>query len=131
MEKVKIDHAKIKALAQMIHESNKVFCEALGDNSQDHWSEAKGYNHESAMVGVRALFENPDMTPAQSHDAWMEAKKKDGWVYGEKKCWDKKTHPSMVPYEDLSAAERYKDHLVQSIVKGYIDFVGRDNYVLV
>jgi hypothetical protein len=130
-EKIQVGPEKLKVFAVMIHEANKVLCESQGDNSQEHWNEAPGYNHQSATLTVRALFKNPDLTPSDLHDIWMDGKKADGWSYGETKDRDKKTHPSMIPYADLSALEKYKDRLVLNIVLSYIDEIGRESYVLV
>lgn len=120
---VDVADSKVKVLAKMVHEANKAFCEGIGDNSQVPWNEAPEYNHRSAMVGVKAICENPNLTPEECHDVWMEAKKADGWVYGEVKCRDNKTHPSLVPFAELSPSEQYKDCLVISIVKSYTDFL--------
>ena len=120
---MKISEDRIKSLAKIIHEANKAFCEEIGDTSQVSWTEAPEYNHTSAMIGVRALCENPNLTPEDSHDVWMESKKADGWVYGKVKDRDAKTHPSLVPYDKLSHAEKYKDHLVRAIVLSYLNFI--------
>ena len=113
---------RIKSLAKIIHEANRAFCQEIGDDSQQPWSEAPEYNHQSAMVGVKALCENPSLTPEESHDVWAKAKQDDGWVYGPTKDKEKKTHPSLVPYDQLSDSEKYKDHLVRAITKSYLDF---------
>jgi hypothetical protein len=122
-----VDDNRIKALARIVHEANKAFCESIGDTSQVSWSEAPEYNHRSAMIGVKAICDNTDITPEESHDVWMEAKKADGWVYGEVKDKEKKTHPSIVPYKDLSISEKYKDFLVRDIVLSYINFRKMDH----
>ena len=122
-----LEEKKIRALAKIVHEANKAFCEKIGDFSQKPWSEAPGYNHQSAMAGIEAVVNNPAITPSEIHDVWMEQKKADGWVYGEQKDWDKKTHPSIVPYSALSAVEQYKDYLVIYNVKSYLDFMADQN----
>ena len=49
--------------------------------------------------------------PKILHDDWVEAYKKMGWVYGEKRDVEKKTHPDMVPYKYLGQLERDKDEV--------------------
>jgi hypothetical protein len=121
-----IGELQIKALARMVHEANRAFCTSIGDNSQEPWNEAPEYNHESAMVTVRALCLNPDLSPADIHDIWVETKKKDGYVYGPVKDRTKKTHPSIIPYQDLSVEEKYKDYIVLYTVKSYTDFLEQE-----
>lgn len=58
-----------------------------------------------------------DALPELSHQNWMEYKKSEGWVYGEVKDPEKKTHPCMVPYCDLPDSQRIKDMVV---VEAYI-----------
>jgi hypothetical protein len=48
-------------------------------------------------------------SPKKLHDDWVEAYKKMGWVYGPFRDPDRKTHPDMVPYEELGQRERDKD----------------------
>jgi hypothetical protein len=120
---ISLNEARIKTLSKMVHESNKALCEELGDKSQKPWNEAPGYNHMSAMAGIQAVLDNPEITPSQIHDVWMIQKQADGWVHGKTKDRDKKTHPSIVPYEQLSSTEQYKDYLVIYIVKSYLDYL--------
>jgi hypothetical protein len=47
-----------------------------------------------------------------SHENWMKDKAADGWVYGEAKDSEKKTHPCMVPYNDLPETQQIKDEVV-------------------
>ena len=46
---------------------------------------------------------------AQLHQDWVEAYEKMGWVYGPVRDRDKKTHPDMVPYDQLGHLEKDKD----------------------
>ena len=44
-----------------------------------------------------------------AHDQWALQRIKDGWVLGDKRDDDKKTHPWLISYEDLSEAEKVYD----------------------
>lgn len=110
--------AKITVLdiAKACHEANKVLCEALGDTSQVHWSEAPEWQVTSAAVGVQFNIENPDAPASHSHDCWLKEKKETGWKYGPVKDPEKKEHPCFVPYEELPKEQQVKDHLFKAIV---------------
>jgi hypothetical protein len=45
------------------------------------------------------------------HENWTKDKVADGWVYGEVKDAAAKTHPCLVPYDQLPANQRFKDSL--------------------
>lgn len=106
----------VKAIARACHESNKVWCEANGDKSQKHWDEAEDWQRDSAIKGVEFKLANPSAPESAQHDAWMDDKVKDGWVFGEVKDAEKKTHPCIVPFEQLPAHQQKKDKLFQAIV---------------
>ena len=100
---------RIEAIAAACHEINRTYCESLGDESQPAWSEAPQWQRASAIEGVKAAMNGA--TPEQSHEGWLAQKEADGWVHGETKDPKAKTHPCMVPYEDLSPEQQRKDHL--------------------
>ena len=47
--------------------------------------------------------------PELLHESWVEAYADNGWVYGEVRDVEKRTHPDMVPYADLGQLEQDKD----------------------
>ncbi|HEY0832852.1 MAG TPA: RyR domain-containing protein, partial [Azospirillum sp.] len=91
----------ITAIARVCHEVNRALCVAFGDLSQKPWDEAESWQRESAIRGVEFALANPDAPPSAQHDAWMADKLADGWVYGEVKDPAAKTHPCIVPYDQL------------------------------
>ena len=103
-------------IARVAHEVNRAYCESIGDNSQVSWEEAPRWERDSAINGV-VLHLNNDTTPEDSHAAWVKQKKQDGWVYGDEKDADKKTHPRMVPYDQLPQEQRVKDYLFKAVVE--------------
>ena len=52
---------------------------------------------------------NRNSDPESLHDEWVKAYEKMGWIYGEKRDTEAKTHPDMVPYGELGTLERDKD----------------------
>ncbi len=64
---------------------------------------------ESLMDGVRFQDEHPENTIEQNHDNWMRMKTEQGWVYGDVKDFEAKTHPDLVPFDELPVVEQRKD----------------------
>lgn len=106
----------IELIAKVCHNANKAYCEGIGDNSQKSWEDAEQWQRDSAIKGVEYRINNSSAPASAQHDAWMADKVNDGWVYGEVKDADKKTHPCIVPYDQLPIEQRKKDALFQAVV---------------
>lgn len=109
-------HLPVESAALIVHEANRIWCELNGDFSQPRWVDAPAWQQESAIAGVRFHLANPDAADSASHDAWMAHKTADGWVYGEVKDPDAKTHPCLVPFDQLPPMQQFKDGLFRTIV---------------
>ena len=116
----------IADIAKTCHEINRQFCLGLRDHSQTDWYNAPAWQRESAIDGVLYHIENPNSTPQDSHINWMVVKIEDGWQYGETKCSIAKTHPCLVPFEQLSLAQQTKDILFHSTVKAMAEHYKED-----
>lgn len=103
-------------IASIAHAVNAAYCASLGDMSQPGWDDAPDWQKASAIDGVQFHLANPDAGDSASHENWMKAKEADGWVYGETKDPEKKTHPCMVPFDQLPPEQQFKDRLFRTIV---------------
>ena len=104
-------------IAKVAHEVNAALCLAFGDDSQKPWDDAEEWQRESAVKGVQFAIENPDAPPSAQHDAWSADKEADGWVYGDVKDTEKKTHPCLVPFDELPPEQKAKDYLFKQVVR--------------
>ncbi len=71
----------------------------------------------SLMAGTKYVLKNPSTTPEENHNIWMAAKKSQGYKYGDVLDIEKRTHPSMIPFENLSDVEKRKDEMDVLMVK--------------
>lgn len=110
----------IEAIAKVAHEANRAYCQTIGDNSQVPWEDVHGWQRESAVDGVKNIIDGKVRHPQDSHVSWMTQKEADGWVYGETKDPEAKTHPCMVDFHDLPIEQQRKDHLFFGVVKALI-----------
>jgi hypothetical protein len=111
---------KVKDIARVVHEANRVYCQSIGDYSQETWLFAPLWQKESAEAGVLHIIDDPLSTPEEIHNHWVETKIKDGWTYGILKDPELKEHPCIVPYENLPEEQKTKDKLFGTIVREWI-----------
>ena len=107
----------VETIARVCHEANRAWCEAHGDYSQKSWEAAEEWQRDSAVKGVRFAVGNPNAPDSAQHEAWMDDKKRDGWVWGEVKDATHKTHPCIVPFDQLPPEQQAKDRLFRAIVR--------------
>src|SRR5882762_11783264 len=106
-------------IAKTCHEANRALCAAFGDHSQLAWADAPEWQRESAVNGVKFCIANPDAPPSANHDSWMAEKVAAGWILGAVKDADAKTHPCIVPYEELPPDQKAKDYVFKAIVGAF------------
>jgi len=116
----RIEGVPVAAIARICHEANRAYCHTLGDNSQVSWDEAPANIQQSAVNGVSFIINNPAAPPSAAHESWLAFKTADGWVHGTVKDSEKKTHPCMMPYEELPVEQRRKDILFGAIVRAML-----------
>lgn len=63
----------------------------------------------SGIVVPEDIKELQEIISKNTHEVWSKGRMDEGWVYGEHLDYVKKTHPSLIPYEELSEAEKDYD----------------------
>lgn len=117
------DRELVDGIAQVCYEVNRAYCQAISDNSSsfDPWDSAPEWQKETNRLGVKYLLTHPDATPEDTHESWLAEKVRTGWVWGEVKDPELKTHPCIKPYRGLLLEQRVKDHLFKAIVQTLVD----------
>ena len=106
-------------VARVLHETNRAFCKAIGDDTQVPWDDAPEWQRDSVIAGINC----GDLTPEQRHQTWCDYKTDDGWVYGQIKDADAKTHPCLVSCAELPEEQRTKDYLFDAVLQTLSVFV--------
>lgn len=107
---------KHEDIARICHEANRALQIIQGDPAPSPtWDDAPEWQRTSAVEGVAQALAGKG--PEELHESWCEFKRTDGWVFGEAKDVDAKTHPCLVAYEDLPAEQQLKDHVFGAIVE--------------
>lgn len=109
-----MDH--ILSIAKVCHEANRAWCAVNGDDTQRPWDDAEQWQRDSAVLGVKFALANPDAPDSAQHNAWMTDKLAAGWRFGDTKDSAAKTHPCIVPFEQLPHHQQAKDKLFKAVV---------------
>lgn len=115
-----LENYEIESLAKAAHEVNRAYCEAMGDNSHAAWDatapDLKAIAKQ-ACIGIAMQDHNEE----QSHEAWVAAKRSQGWNFGDKKDEFLKTHPCLTSFANLPIEQQVKDRLWVATVKNMTD----------
>ena len=57
----------------------------------------------------KEMLELTEQIAENVHDIWAKGRLEEGWTYGEKRDDEKKHHPCLVPYSELSDSEKAYD----------------------
>lgn len=55
------------------------------------------------------IKELQEVIAKNTHEVWSKGRMDEGWRYGNNLNYEEKTHPSLVPYEELSESEKDYD----------------------
>ena len=80
------------------------------------WSERDEKFRSQMTEYVESLRGKALPTHEEAHDSWWRKYEEMGWVYGAVRDTEKKTHPDMVPFNDLPKDERDKDEIFLALV---------------
>lgn len=111
---------QITDVAKCCHEANRALCEAVGDFYQKPWAEAEEWQRDSAVKGVQYFIENPTAPDSSQHDAWCNDKYAAGWTHGLIKDSEAKTHPCLVPFDQLPLEQQAKDTLFKAVCRALV-----------
>lgn len=107
---------KIANIARVVHEANRALQQITGDRVvSPPWFEAPASQRDSCMRGVELALEGVD--PEELHAEWVRDRRAQGWRYGPVKDEWGKTHPALLPYNDLPPEQKVKDRLFIAIVQ--------------
>ncbi len=97
---IKIQPYEVDACARHAHEGHRIYRQLMGDLSHKPWDEIDVVHRQPVYVAVIGIVESDD-DAVRSHERWVQNLTATGWTKGEKKDGERKTHPNLVPWEDL------------------------------
>ena len=114
-------------IAKVIHSANRAYVDAIGGRAVNlTWEEIREEERQGLTKAISNMIIDPQ-TPSVSHEQWCLAREKDGWSKDLKYDYNRKTHPNMVPYDQLPFEEQFKDHLFMGIASIFYGAMGLDD----
>lgn len=110
----------ITEIAEVAHTAVARYNHLLGDTNFPEWRDAPEWQKASAIDGVLFHVRHPYAGPEASHENWLRVKRKNGWVWGEVKDEILRTHPCIMPFNQLPPEQQAKDWLFKGIVDSFI-----------
>lgn len=107
-------------IARVAHATNVAYCEVRGLDRKEAWDDTDPQIRQGTTAAVRQTLMKPDISPDESHAAWMKDRAEAGWVYDKEYSVVRRTHPNMRPYHYLSVEEKTKDALFLAIVRACV-----------
>jgi hypothetical protein len=116
-----MDAGLIDRIAPVVHEAIRQWQRVNGQPVSPPWEEAT-WERDSTREAVALALTDP--TPGQQHQKWLDERRAQGWTWGPVKDGERKTSPSLVPFNDLPEVEKAKDRLVIAIVRALAGAAG-------
>lgn len=102
---------RVLLAARAMYEVNRIYLEACGNNSQPPWIEAPAVVKEICISVVKAVDEDPELTPKEVYEAFAE------YAKGGKRWASTRADP----YEDVPLQRRIADTLSINVIRGVLD----------
>jgi len=88
------------------------------------WEEREeAFQNQFISTIERICAHGYETTPEAEHESWVRAYEQMGWTYGPIRSRDLKTHPDMVPFDDLPEAERINDAIFLALCSLAREFI--------
>lgn len=101
-------------IARIAHEANRALQQVLGDDQiSPPWDQASQHDKDVSAAGAKAG--RYGATPEALHEKWVAEKLAAGWTFGVVKDATAKTHPLLVPFDQLPPGDRAKDYLFAGV----------------
>jgi hypothetical protein len=110
---------EVDACGRHAHEGHRTYRELMGDLSHKPWSELGEEEKAPVRLAVIGIVEGDD-DAERSHNRWVQSLTSQGWKQGPKKDWETKTHPNLVPWDELSIETQELNQMFVRSVKSMI-----------
>lgn len=117
-------HEDLSAIAQAAHTANLLYSlqheTSVSVCDPIEWTDMSDEAKAGSVSGIVDMIKNPVLDGREAHDIWFANKQAAGWKYGPAKSNEHKTHPCMVPYDELNIWDKTKDDLYICVINSLL-----------
>lgn len=113
-------------VAGIFWEAYEGLVNASGDLPVPPWLAVDNEKRAQVVAGVKFHAENPNATAADSHEHWRKYMEARGYQYGDEKNVKEKTHPAMIPFNQLPPDLQLRHKLFTGMCKVLIPYARRE-----
>lgn len=121
-----MDDPLIEKVSRVIYAAIREWCTATGqpidnDSNTGEWV-CLPLNYQNHVKRVVATYFDSMKVPTakELHDDCLNVAVKGGWLHGEFNR-KRKTHPDILPWQELSFVQRQKDYIFAALLRSYLE----------
>lgn len=111
---------KTTQIAKTAHSIHLAYCKSVNHKTQPEWENLADDHKYVIKTSVLKILTGEIKNVVQSHDLFLESKKKSGWIYGKDYSLEEKTNPRLVSFSKLDCHDKIKETLFFECVKSFI-----------
>lgn len=117
-------HEDLVAIARAAHTANLLYSQLHPTDvsvcDETEWADMSDESKAGSVSAIVDMIIDPVLTGEQAHAIWLANKQAAGWKFGATKNTAEKTHPCMVPYNELNAWDKTKDDLYICVINSLL-----------
>ncbi len=115
-----------RQIAYAVHETLCAYDRARGKHTVS-WVDTPPAQRQAVINVATNVRANPDLDPADRHEAWREAKCAAGWRWGPVYSRPDKWHPNLMSWGELPEADRVREYLMCAMAKALLTLKHSDD----
>jgi hypothetical protein len=113
--------SSVEHIAHIAYDAVQTYCRTIGEDPNLPWAELPEVSREGLIAGTHAVLDGTAGTAEAQHERWCAYWIGKGWITGDVKSNELKTHPNLVTWPELPIEQRMKDVLFRAVVLAFID----------
>lgn len=111
----KVHRFVVEDAAKLAHDAIRGLIQTFGD-TYPTWDALGGETRVAFTLQVRHRLGHLDEPVEQTHQAWLDQRRRDKWQYGSEYSDERLTDPLLVPWKNLSEIAKSRYRLMASVV---------------